>query len=187
MDYKENDNELIYLIREDSEEAFNALFNKYRPLMIKFSNKYKYKYEMDDMLQECRLGFYKAVINYDETKDAGFSTYLHLYIKKYLMEYLRKMDKPLTNTINIEDVPSKYVADYKTPYDEIMEKEYIIFIKNFINQLEFTEAIVLELKINGYSYKIIGDVLELSKKRVDNILLKIRKNFKKYILNNELM
>ena len=26
--------------------------------------------------------------------------------------------------INIEDVPSKYVADYKTPYDEIMEKEY---------------------------------------------------------------
>ena len=52
MDYKENDNELIYLIKEDNEEAFDMLFNKYKPLMIKFSKKYKYKYEMDDMLQE---------------------------------------------------------------------------------------------------------------------------------------
>ena len=49
MDYKENDNELIYLIKEDNEEAFHMLFNKYKPLMIKFSNKYKYKYEMDEM------------------------------------------------------------------------------------------------------------------------------------------
>lgn len=187
MDYKENDNELIYLIREDSEEAFDMLFNKYKPFMIKYSNKYKYKYEMDDMLQECRLGFYKAVINYDETKDAVFSTYLYIYIKKYLLDYLKKMSKSLTNSVNIDDVPSKYIADYKTPYDETLEKEYVIFIKNFINQLDFTEAIVLELKLNGYSYKTIGDILELSKKKVDNILLKIRKNFKKYILNNELI
>ena len=43
-------NELIYLIREDNEEAFDMLFNKYKPLMIKFSNKYKYKYEMEAKL-----------------------------------------------------------------------------------------------------------------------------------------
>lgn len=191
MDYKENDNELIYLIREDNEEAFDMLFNKYKPLMIKFSNKYKYKYEMDDMLQECRLGFCKAIETYDETKSVLFSTYLYRCIEKSVLTYLKQMNcknnKPLIDYVNIDSLPTKYIAYCKTPYDELEEKEYISFIRNFINGLEFDEAIVFELKLNGYSYQVIGDILDMSKKKVDNILAKTRRNFKKYVLNNEVM
>ena len=130
MDYKENDNELIYLIREDNEEAFDMLFNKYKPLMIKFSNKYKYKYEMDDMLQECRLGFCKAIETYDETKSVLFSTYLYRCIEKNVLTYLKKMNcknnKPLIDYVNIDSLPTKYIAYCKTPYDELEEKNYYI-------------------------------------------------------------
>ena len=84
-------------------------------------------------------------------------------------------------------MPTKYIAYCKTPYDELEEKEYISFIRNFINDLEFDEAIVFELKLNGYSYQVIGDILDMSKKKVDNILAKTRRNFKKYVLNNEVM
>ena len=65
MKYKINDNELIYLIKENDEYSMKLLFNKYKPIVYKVCSTYfiklkKYGIEFNDLIQEGYCALYKA-------------------------------------------------------------------------------------------------------------------------------
>ena len=67
MDYKQvNDYEVIYMIKENDEEARNLLIRKYKPIINKISNKYissvkPFGVEIDDLVQEGMIALNKAI------------------------------------------------------------------------------------------------------------------------------
>ena len=75
MEYKDlNDSEVLYLIRENEEEAYNYVYKKYEPLINKFAINIMKKYktlgiEYDDLFQEGMYGLSLAIKNFDSKND----------------------------------------------------------------------------------------------------------------------
>ena len=62
MNYTQNDNELIYLLNEDSDHYRYILFEKYKPIIISIVNDYYDRFnglyiDYDDLFQEGLIGF----------------------------------------------------------------------------------------------------------------------------------
>ena len=80
MNYKKyNDYELIYNVRENDDNSYNDLFNKYIPIMKRLAynyyNKYSnYGYDLEDFQQEAFIAFHSAVNNFSESKNILFYT-----------------------------------------------------------------------------------------------------------------
>ena len=79
---EENDNELLYLISEHSEEAMDMLYNKYKYVINKIVNKYmKFTYinnkgvDKNDLSQEAMIAFENAIKSYNDTNEASFYTF----------------------------------------------------------------------------------------------------------------
>ena len=71
--FKINDNELIFLMRQGSEEASKILYQKYHYLIQKKSIQFKSsEYKNVDFLQEGQIALIKAASTYDFTKDKTF-------------------------------------------------------------------------------------------------------------------
>ena len=175
-----SDYELIYMIKED-EETFGYLVSKYEPLFKKLtysfycSNKHK-GIDQEELLQVCRLVLYEISKKYDQDKDILFYSYLLFCLKRALSQYVKKNSKALDcyNYMDYNNYENLCITttDYGY-YEDIME---------FKNNLDYPDSCVFELKINGFSYKEISILLDVSIKKVDNILVKIRKKIEKNFL-----
>ena len=182
------DYELIYMINED-EEMFNYFLKKYDPLFRKFSHSFVLKYkhkgiEFDDLMQHARLALCFAIDHYDPKKEVLFYTYLLVCLKKHLVNYVRnygsKFDKYNYIVDYNEDI--SIYSDKTNISDEFDDYQFEQEIINFKNSLKSLDAQVFELRYNGFMYKDIASLLDISKKKVDNVLVKLRKNLEKYFL-----
>ena len=108
--------------------------------------------EKDDLMQEGRIGLFKAIMNYDSSRDSSFKTFANLCIKRQLINAVKNSNRqkhmPLNNYVslngtndensnddtfsNIETVLNKSVED---PLDTITKKEYM---NRSINKLNIT-------------------------------------------------
>ena len=74
MNYEDiNDEQLIHMIREESEEAKDMLYQKYRYIIDYELKKYKriayaLSYDVSELSQEALVGFADAINNYREDK-----------------------------------------------------------------------------------------------------------------------
>jgi len=80
--YKEiNDNEVIYMIKEDN-DYYSLLIEKYRPLIINICRKYEKLgkeagYELDDLIQLSNIAVVDAINGYKEKiKFKDFEEYI---------------------------------------------------------------------------------------------------------------
>lgn len=184
-----NDNELIYMIKED-EEALNFLMKKYEPLFrslsYSFAKKYNYRgIEIDDLVQQCRITLCKVVDRYDSNREVLFYSYLLLCLKGSMLKFCKKYYVK-TDNFNYMDIENYddilELASDVDVFEEYSDYDFLEKVISFKNSLDFLDAQVFELRYNGFSYKDIAILLEISKKKVDNILVKIRKKMEKYFL-----
>ena len=79
-DNRYNDNELLYLIKNNNDEdAFEKLYYKYRPLIVNRLKKFRIKSNnYEDYFQECLLTLSTCVTKYDETKGKTFNKYFDM-------------------------------------------------------------------------------------------------------------
>ena len=81
--YKYNDNELLYLIAENDDDAKNILIDKYRPLIVKYATKIsKNDNDIDDYIQEGMLCLIKAINSFNEKYPYSFNSYLNIILKR---------------------------------------------------------------------------------------------------------
>ena len=174
MDYKKyNDFELIYNVRENDDDSYDKLFNKYLPIMkniaYMFYNNYRYYgYDLEDFQQEAYIAFCNAINCFDEKKDTLFYTFVVLCINRSLITFSRKIscDKKninLNNVLNIDDINfigNSNIEEFCS-YDEL-----ISLCKNIICNLEFEDSCIFELRCNGFLYREISELLDIPLKRV---------------------
>ncbi len=197
MDYRDyNDNELLLYISENNEDANDILFKKYDPLIKAVANK-MYKYckgtglEINDLIQEGMLGLNLAINHYDQQRDFNFCTYAKLCIKRRVISLVvgatRQKHKILNSCVSLEmPEEEKYklntiLSDTSLNPERLVinqeeNEEFFMAAKQCLTDLELQ---VFELKLSGFSYQEIGEILEKDRKSIDNAIQRIRTKVKK--------
>ena len=97
MDYKKiNDYEVVYLVKENDEEARKIIFNKYIPIVRKLASKYSMsakwaRVDFDDLVQEGLIALNDAIDKYDENSGALFYTFACICVERRILTFCRKM------------------------------------------------------------------------------------------------
>lgn len=197
MNYKNfNDYELISYVRDNIEEANDIIFEKYKPL-IEINSRRLAKYcknnglEFNDLYQEGMLGLNQAINTFDENHDATFYTYAKMCIERRQVSALisseRLKHKLLNDSISYDiddttestNMPKVLIDNNSNPENLIIESEASAELYEKITKiLTPYEKEVFDLKISGYTYVDIAEILEKDKKAIDNTIQRIKRKIK---------
>jgi RNA polymerase sporulation-specific sigma factor len=157
--------------------------------------------DKEDVMQELRLGVFKAVNCYDPTKDTTFKNFcINLVCKRHLATAIssakRMKNSVLNDSISL-DAPiilgddgnlqtlSDFLPEKQNPYDEspecdlvedmLMKEEYELNTERLLERLTPLEADIFKKYGLNSSYKEISISLQVPAKCVDNALTRIRK------------
>lgn len=198
MNYKDyNDNEILSYISESNEEAIELIYEKYKPLINKIATNLYKKYckntglDISDLTQEGMLGLNSAINHYKENKDVLFYTYAKKCIERKIISSVIAANRQkhkvlnesisfeidLNNNINLEaffgdtEYNPENIVISKESNDELLEK-----IENVLTNIELQ---VLQLKLDGFDYKEISQIIDKDVKAVDNAVQRIRTKIRK--------
>ena len=86
-----NDNELLYLLSENNDFAFEMLLEKYRPMIVSRLHRYHVKKDYwDDYFQECVILLYKCATSYRDDITKTFNRYYDRLLQYQIQNLLRK-------------------------------------------------------------------------------------------------
>jgi RNA polymerase sigma factor (sigma-70 family) len=186
MNYKNyNDYELISMVRESDSFSRDIMYEKYQPVLVSICKEYyqkfkNYGYDFEDFLQEANVLFEKALINYSDNKDCLFYTFVNICVRRGLSTFCRNISNSKIKIYYIDI--SKYdfkeeKVDVNRMVDEYgLECEISRILYNY--PLEFSA--IFELKLNGFNYIEISNLLDIPCSTVEYRVRKIRKDFHKY-------
>ena len=200
MDFNKcSDETLIDIYRKGDEAAIEVLFERYKDIVRK---KAKAMYlaggDSDDLIQEGMIGLYKAVRDYDDTKEAAFKTFASMCINRQLINAVavsnRKKNIPLNTYVSFdmpaypdEDNETRLVDILKPESEQNPEKLFIdreysdSFKKKLFDRLSSFEKQVLDLYLTGMSYTQIAKVLGRDEKSTDNALQRLKSKIRKLV------
>jgi RNA polymerase sigma factor (sigma-70 family) len=161
----------------------NNVFEDYLPLVKSIAGKFKYSnVPFDDLVQEGLLGVIEAQKRYNPEKGTLFSTYTTYWIRKRIMEYIKKEKKNSLDSFSLNE-------DWN---EELEEKSYNLPEDNYKSNIEnpdiFDGLDEIETKILRFSFEeckplnVISKELNISRERVrqykQRALRKLRVNKK---------
>lgn len=186
------DEEVLPYIHEGDADATEYILNKYERIVHKKANGYFLMgSDRDDVVQEGRIGLYKAIADYDETKKSSFKSFAELCITRQIITSVKSATRLKHTPLN------SYVSIYKPmneeeesgpllemlynditvdPLERLLKEEKIAHLKSIIvealTQLEWK---VLNYYVHGYSYDEIATKLGRAEKSIDNALQRVRR------------
>lgn len=188
------DDLLITFIREGNEEAYKLLKLRYDKMVYKWINEkkgaiYTNKLEIEDIYFLVWAKFDKILDEYDSHL-GFFRSYFKVCTERIIIRCIRELNsnnkKALTTAVSLDSVIQNssdltYVDTIESKYlINEFEENYVFKTKqekfcNILSKLSKEERKVINLKKEGKSYKEIASNLEITEKRVDYILYKMRK------------
>lgn len=200
MDNEKDVELLVVRAQAGHKEAIEELLIRYHQLILKISKRYYLRDgEKEDLLQEGRIAFCEAVMNYNvERSEISLESFLYICITRKMNTCIRKAnsiknkflnDAISNNSLLSETDPSVKVID-TVPFEGNPEDIYIFNEEKtqYFNEIsqkfpkEFLE--IIDLRVQGFSYREISERLDISPKSIDNSLQKLRK--KKFFMDNNL-
>ncbi len=185
------DESLAFKAQENDYESEIELFSRYKNTINKISRSFfLVGGDTEDLIQEGMIGLYKAIKYYSNDKNASFSTFASLCIKRQIQNAIKHAGSkknmmlssalPLAEVLNIDEdgdtgigliLPSKDL----TPDAEMISQENMKEIKEQIEKnLSALELKILSQYLAGKNYTEIAEKLEINKKSVDNALSRIK-------------
>jgi len=185
------DESLAFKAQENDYESEIELFSRYKNIINKISRSFfLVGGDTEDLIQEGMIGLYKAIKYYSNDKNASFSTFASLCIKRQIQNAIKHAGSkknmtlssalPLAEVLNIDEdgdtgiglvLPSKEL----TPDAEMISQENMKEIKKQIQKhLSALELKILSQYLAGKNYSEIAEKLEINKKSVDNALSRIK-------------
>ena len=138
----------------------------------------------EDMVQVGRMALYKAIQTY-EVGRTEFSTYAVRVIKSKMINFLQNDlykyiskggEKAVHNNEGLDEDSEKMRDRTVGRFDddtEVNANELLDFIKKYKDERAYKIVCLLS---EGYTYEEIGDMLDLSKQRINQIITKLRKH-----------
>lgn len=190
----QTDEVLIGQLRSGREEITDYIMEKYKNLVRKRANAmFLIGGDTDDLIQEGMIGLFKAIRDFKEDKDASFYHFADLCITRQIYHAVeasqRKKHLPLNSYISLntqmgqegEDTFLDVLESFENanPEQLIIERENSRAIKERLkNDLSRFERQVIQLYLQGLSYRQIAQQLGKEPKAIDNALQRIRGKIK---------
>lgn len=155
----------------------------------RFSSNSKNNLYKEDIIQEGMLALWKACLNFNEKRNANFSTYAVLVIYHSMLSFVtRKLNKHY-NTVSIESVVAEdkdgnelCLCDTLISPDAYSEKDMIAVINKILESFPTCYKDIVEKIIKGYTQNEIGNILNMSQAQVSRKLKKFKEKFMEDIL-----
>lgn len=194
--YKEdNDYELLYLIAEKDEIAYNKIYNKYNTVVKNMAKKLynKTRYigcSIEDIYEAGLYGLNLAINNFHEGEGILFYTCAVSFIHKEMISFIRENNRNKHNilseciSLNKEiDEDGKSIESFvgigDNHFFEYFDMDILKTIIDFKHNLPFLYSLVYELRINNFNNKEISILLDIKYKTLDNIMRYIKDKLKK--------
>ena len=118
VSYKDyNDFELLYLTCSENEEAYNILYNKYRPI-VEIKSKKCLPFvqgrglDLNDLVQEGMIGLSEAIRDFKTQKGVKFSTFANMCIERQINSAITKANRlkhrSLNESLSLVDILTSY-------------------------------------------------------------------------------
>lgn len=172
-----NDSILLNEIKNHNKEVFEALFNEYYPVLVKYAEGFVFNRQVcEDIVQNLFVYFWDNVEQL--TNESSLKAYLFRSVKNRCLNYLRDLqvlDK--RKLLFLEAMLNcKKSEDWLDP--ELTNK-----IKNAIDTLPNQMAVVFRLKyIQGFKLKEISESLNVSENTVKTQLSRAKSKLRKKLL-----
>lgn len=192
-----SDEESVQAFQLGDEVAFNLLVKKYEYLVC---SKVKVYFllggDREDLLQEAKLGLYKAARDFRIEGKSSFRGFAELCITRQLITAIkagnRQKHSPLNNALSLnisrnskraeDDITLMEILPHPQtvcPEKAAVESENKREREQILQEiLSVTEQNVFALYMNGQTYMQISKKLDLSHKTVDNALCRIKKKMR---------
>ena len=187
-----SDEELVELSASGDRRATEHLLSKYKNLVKNRAKAYfLVGADRDDIVQEGMIGLFKAIRDFDITKQASFLGFAEDCIKRQIITAVkastRQKHLPLNSYISLsdpvyEDNPELSLLDKIAQRDSVGPEE--MFLRREMaehigteieNKLSSLEKTVLSLYLSGMNYQEIAIELNRTPKSIDNALQRIKR------------
>lgn len=192
------DEELVALAKTDDASAADELYHRYKNVVRGKARPYfLVGADREDLLQEGMIGFFKAVRDYDSSKNPAFRPFAEICILRQILTAIKQATRLKHAPLN------SYESFYDPVYDSDSDKQLMdvigvstaldpeeLYIKREFSrsfeaavngELTPFERSVLDRFLDGLSYAKIAEELGRTPKAVDNALQRIRKKLERML------
>lgn len=188
---KMSDEEVVELSASGDRRATEYILSKYKNLVKSRAKAYFIAgADHDDIVQEGMIGLFKAVRDFDITKQPTFRGFAEICVKRQIITAIkaagRQKHMPLNSYVSLSDPVYEDNAD-RTLVDMIAERQSAdpeeMFLRReraeMINaeiedKLSDLEKTVLSLYLGGMNYQEIASELKRTPKSIDNALQRVK-------------
>ena len=174
------DEQVAELSAEGDKDAAEYLLAKYKNLVRARAKQYFMAgADRDDIMQEGMIGLFKAIRDFDPTKQASFRGFAEICIRRQIITAVKTASrrKPV-----YEDESERTLVDMLAeresvdPEEMFLRREKAEAMEAEINQkLSGLEQTVLSLYLGGMNYQEIAVELGRTPKSIDNALQRIKR------------
>lgn len=185
-----NDYEIMYMIYQNDETALRMLMDKYhesvRFIIYRYKGYRSVSWNYDDLIQLAFIKLIDAVYTYREDREASFSSYFLEIFRRAVIDQFRRNKAQrysyeianLSMDMEVSDNNAQFQGVYVV--DDHIETLYVNErIQDIKQGLSDVEQAVIDLRMRGYTYQQIAKQLNITKKKVEYTLRKIRNTKRK--------
>lgn len=150
--------------------------------------------DSDDLMQEGFIGLLKAIKCYDESRNACFSTFANLCIRRQMITAVKNHNSDKYKNLNLAMQGTGYSTQeesihysspsfgFYSPEDIFLGKELVNHLTGFLEEnLSVLEKKVFSYLCKEYTYIEIADFLNEPSKKIDNTIQRIKKKILLYL------
>lgn len=171
------DTAILERARDNDQDAISRLVADFSSIVRSISQSYFiYGGDGDDLYQLGLIGFYDAIRNYDPSRNVEFTKFAKVCIHNKIMDAIkesnRKKHSPLNTAVGFDSIDAVVTTD---PEKIFLVREQLLSVYSAIDfKLSDYEKTVLNMYIDGFSYKDISQRMGKSVKSVSNAISRIR-------------
>ncbi len=173
-----NDFEIVNMIKQGNEEAFQFIVSKYEYFIAKKIRSFNLTKQYEDIFQESLMILYKSIQRFDESFNKTFMRYFEMNLINRFITLKHKDNRygeflatklPVLYDYNVKESPKHYLSDWE--------------IENALNTLsEFEKKVFQARIIENNDIKKTAYLLKCKEKKIYNALDRIKKKIKLYLM-----
>lgn len=180
--------EAVKAYQKGEEKAFEVILRECEGIIFKIISSFNlslgdYRISRDDLYQEACLGLHDACIAYSDDKGMKFSSFAYLVIKRRvkraysgMLGVYRNESASMDNLYRNYDIP----LSAEGPEDYRRKRDFYHDMNRFLQSLSNEDKKILRMRMEEKNYKEIAEELQVSVKRVDNKLYRLRRKYEAY-------